>query len=326
MDIPSLIMTRVLSASALPRTVAVLATAALLIGVCGAIDIVHHVFQEPRLALTYLLVPVAFGAAVFGTRGATAVTIITLLAARILMSVTSAHGWRLDIIDTIDFGGLTVGAVIVLGVVGHLRLSLDALKRMHEDLRIADQKLIESEEKRISTSREVLAAVTGSRLIVCDDREFASMIHGTPLLVRNLISPRDVTETRAALKQAVCSRHLLERRLYDFEACTTEATTNALKHGAGGKVELYIDGEDVYVLVQDNGSGIAHGDLARATLEKGFSTRVSLGMGFKMMWEMADMLAVCTGEHGTRILLRINEHSGNEFEQMLLNRYPGIEN
>jgi anti-sigma regulatory factor (Ser/Thr protein kinase) len=275
--------------------------------------------------LTFFLIPIAFAAAVLGARGGLLLTAVSLIVARFLMVETNASGWRLDVSDLVDYSGLAIGSILISVVVGRLRSSLDDVRRMHDTLIETDRRLLESEERRIAANREVLLAVTGSRLVVCDFREFREMVVGEKLLSLTVSSAQDISNGRSTLRGAVQERGLISRRIYDFEACTTEAATNALEHAGSGLVELYVDGEDVLVVVSDNGPGIAPGDLARATLEKGFSTRVSLGMGFKMMWELADLLAVCTSEGGTRILIRINEHSNNDFEQSLLSRYPALD-
>ena len=313
---------RLMLAQPLPPIVAITTTAMLMAAICAAMDILHRLFPEARLILTYLLIPVAFGAAVFPGKGAAFVTAATLATALALVILVQHSDWRTETLGWIDFLGLSVGALIIMGVIGRLRTSLSALTTMHEDLRVAGEKLIESEERRLASSREVLAAVTGSRLVVCDEAELESMIRGVRLLELPIDTPRQVSDARRALKGEVIRLGLLYKRLQDFEASSTEAMTNALGHAGGGRVELFLDHGDVLVHVCDRGGGIAQMDLARATLQKGFSTRISLGMGFKMIWEMADMLAVATSPCGTRILIRINENAVNEFEHTLLDRYP----
>lgn len=316
---------RALRKFTLSRAYAVLATGVLLAALCAVILLVHHFLPQCEPTLTYFLIPPAFAAALMGARAGLVVTAVSLVVARWLMIATRASGWRFDVSDLFDFGGLIIGSTMISIVVGRLRSSVDDLQRMHQSLIEADKKLIESEERRIAANREVLLAVTGSRLVVCDLTEFREMVRGEKLLERQVASAKDISDIRAAFRGRIVERGLLNQRLYDFEACTTEAATNAFKHGGGGTAELLIDGSDVLVYVSDNGPGIAPVDLARATLQKGYSTRVSLGMGFKMMWELADSLAVCTSENGTKILVRINERSSNDFEQSLLNRYPALD-
>jgi len=313
---------RLLRATALPRAFGALASIGLLALLCAAIAIAHRAYPACRPTLTFFLIPIAFATSVLGTRGGIVVTVISLVAARYLMVATNSSGWQLDISDIVDFSGLAIGSIIISIVVGRLRHTLSDVRRMHKTIIEADKKLIESEELRIAAHREILLAVTGSRLVVCDPQEIRELVRGEKVLEYNIESARDISETRVAFKRKIQELGLISERLHDFEACTTEAATNALKHAGCGTAELYIHGKDVLALIWDKGTGIAPVDLARAALEKGYSTRVSLGMGFKIMWEMADRLAICTSEKGTIILIAINEHVSNDFEHSILSRFP----
>lgn len=73
-------------------------------------------------------------------------------------------------------------------------------------------------------------------------------------------------------------------RVDDLCTATTEAATNAVKHGKRGEGgAVWIAGDAVIVQIADNGSGIAPAHLACATLDQGFSPRVSFEMGFHLM-------------------------------------------
>ena len=108
--------------------------------------------------------------------------------------------------------------------------------------------------------------------------------------------------------------------------CTgvTEAATNAIKHGEGGDAKIWADSAAVAVQVTDRGKGIAPAQLARATLEQGYSTRVSLGMGFYLMLQTADVLALSTTPQGTSILLSTSTGPRIDEQEALLARYIGL--
>lgn len=78
-------------------------------------------------------------------------------------------------------------------------------------------------------------------------------------------------------------------------------------------------------MIVDCGSGIEPEHLARATLERGFSTAISLGLGFKMMWELADRIAISTGSSGTIVLVSISERPRLAPEAALMARFPTLE-
>jgi anti-sigma regulatory factor (Ser/Thr protein kinase) len=306
-------------------------TGLILFALCVAIGFAQKLIPDSRPALVYFLIPIAFGAAVLGPRGGIVVGIVALAVARWTVS------WSPKVLatptsDFVEFFGLSLAAVIIVAVIGQMHTSLHDLRELHEKVIEADSKVIEadrklilSEERRLAFNREVLLAVTGSRLLLCDNDEIAGMLTATALLTVTVKQPKDVTDARLALRRRIAEVMLPTTRLYELETCVTEATTNALKHAGFGTMELYRDGDDVIVVVTDNGPGIAPADLARATLEKGFSTRVSLGMGFKMMWELADMLAVSTSAEGTKVLIRMGEGHTKSFEDSILDRYPSID-
>ena len=59
----------------------------------------------------------------------------------------------------------------------------------------------------------------------------------------------------------------------------------------------------IQLYVQDDGPGLEHSMLPQVTLQKGFSTHSSLGMGFSLMLETMDKVGLCTGSSGTAVLL-----------------------
>ena len=78
------------------------------------------------------------------------------------------------------------------------------------------------------------------------------------------------------------------------------------------------------VQIEDHGRGITPAHLARATLEQGFSTRVSLGMGFHLMLQSTDTLTLCTDTHGTTIFLQVSNKARPTASEAVLARYAGI--
>ena len=296
---------------------------ALLLLVTWGIASVSSFLQGRRPPLVYFLIPIAFTAATLGRKAGLAVTVLaSILAGIFLITDSKVSGYHFAGIDVLALGGTLTAALMVVALIGRLRESLDEVSAAHAREIEIDAKLLESEERRITFNKEVLLAVTGGRLLLCDDAEIARSLRGTRLLHQNLREPRDVTLMRTTARNILVEKGRLQSRLYDFEATSTEAATNAIKHGSGGYYELWDDGENALSLIVDTGGGIEPKDLARATLERGFSTHVSLGIGFKMMWELADQIAVSTCENGTTILINIVENPRSDIEAGLLDRYP----
>lgn len=59
-------------------------------------------------------------------------------------------------------------------------------------------------------------------------------------------------------------------------------------------------------LIEDDGPGLERALLPQVTLQKGFSTGASMGMGFSLMLEMMDQVGLVTGPNGTTVLLSKN--------------------
>jgi anti-sigma regulatory factor (Ser/Thr protein kinase) len=289
-------------------------TLLLLIVFTWAIHSLDQITHGTRPYTMLYLIPVAFGGAFMGLRGGLAATLVALLLARIFI-FSARHGYFsfTDISNTVEFLALIIGTLFIAGVTGRLHNVIRDLHRTHT-------RLLQSEEHRQTFSREVLYAVTGSRLMLCDLTELRAMIAGKQALAFPLKDTQDVSALRGALRETVVGMNLGMRE-DDLFICATEAASNAIKHGNGGEAEAYIDHDELCLVIADHGPGISPANLARATLERGFSTQVSLGMGFIMMLEAADTLVLCTSEKGTTVLMRVSSRPRISMEESLLARF-----
>ena len=150
--------------------------------------------------------------------------------------------------------------------------------------------------------RDVLASVTDGRLLLCDtDADLPGPL--VPLGRPVILSPEGgLRELRHLALDA--AEGMAEERRHDLVTAVSEAGMNTVTHGGGsgtGWVSVGTDGA-VQVRVEDQGGGIALASLPRATLARGFSTKASLGHGFKMM-QQVDRVYVLTGPGGTTVVL-----------------------
>ena len=150
--------------------------------------------------------------------------------------------------------------------------------------------------------RDVLASVTEGHLILCDT-------------AADLPVPLQSTHGPVALSRAgglAELRHLAidlalemkEERRHDLVTAVSEAGMNAVTHGGGSGIGwVAVSGTGtVQVRVEDQGQGISLEHLPKATLARGYSTKASLGHGFKMMQQI-DRVYVLTGPTGTVVVL-----------------------
>lgn len=155
--------------------------------------------------------------------------------------------------------------------------------------------------------REVLFAVTGGKIRLCDreeiDREWPGMEN--PIPIRQEL---DVRTVREAVRQHGLAAGMSLDRASDIGLCASEAATNALLHGNGGAATLEERDGLVRIRVTDWGQGIDPENLPRATLLKGWSSRASMGLGFTVINEMADRVYLYTGTSGTTVIIEMAAH------------------
>jgi PAS domain S-box-containing protein len=151
--------------------------------------------------------------------------------------------------------------------------------------------------------RDVLASVTEQHLCLCI----------SPVDLPSALPPcSPPVKLHASMLQAV--RHNVvtvathagvsdERSAY-LEIAVGEAILNAVVHGAGGEAQICAERDDkVQVWVRDRGTGIGIDYLHRATLERGYTTKGSMGHGFKLMLKCSDRIYLLTDATGTTVCI-----------------------
>jgi anti-sigma regulatory factor (Ser/Thr protein kinase) len=305
---------------------------AILLGICTSLLLyLRAVTDEQRPYTILYLIPVALGAALLGVRGGVCAAVAAIVLARVYLFNDQHHGVAL--LDTlprlpedIEFASLAIGTLTVALVTGRLRETLGLLRGTNRDLEAANARLVESEQQRRVFNRDVLLAVTGGklRLVEPDELPPADLRAGTPALTMPLQATADVSALRGAVHHLASEAGMEPDRAADLSTSVTEAAANAIKHGNGGAARVWSEAGGIWVEIQDRGAGIAPAQLARATLEAGYSTRVSLGMGFHMMLQTADTLALCTSDRGTTVLLQVANRPRATDQESLLARYVGL--
>ncbi|MBV9852774.1 MAG: ATP-binding protein [Armatimonadetes bacterium] len=318
--------------------VAALATV-LLLGLCTYLLVYLRVITNEQRPYTILyLVPVAVSAALLGVRGGVAASLAALALARIFLLNDQKHGADLlrsapKLAEDIEFAALAVGTMSIAAVTGRLRETLGLLRASNGSLtetntrlERANAQLVESERQRREFNRDVLLAVTGGKLRLAepDEVQAEELVAGEPVLIQPLAQPQDASTFRRALQHVAYEHGMDGDCIADLCTSATEAATNAIKHGEGGSARVWVNPEGIAVEVRDQGKGIAPAHLARATLEAGYSTRISLGMGFHIMLQTADALTLCTSDRGTTVLLQVSSRPRATEQESLLARYASL--
>lgn len=162
----------------------------------------------------------------------------------------------------------------------------------------------EQEVARNRLYHDVLFAATGGRLQLMERDAMAPLLEGwTQMRELDITEPSQIAQARQLAEQVADAAGLDEEGKTDAALCVSEAVTNALKFGTrvlfrGGCYE-----DQMRFVIEDDGPGLERSLLPQVTLQKGFSTGASMGMGFSLMLEMMDRVGLCTGPDGTTVLL-----------------------
>ncbi len=170
----------------------------------------------------------------------------------------------------------------------------DLLNEMHEVKAEARQRHL--------FLHDVLLSVTEGRLNYCGTPD--DLPPPLPEVAPPLRLSRDTLRgLRAAASDAARGQGFSPEEVDDLQTAVGEAAMNAVVHGGGGEGVVRSGGGRVQIWVTDRGGGIHLTQLPRATLERGFSTKDSLGQGFWLMLQTMDRVDLLTGTSGTTLVL-----------------------
>jgi anti-sigma regulatory factor (Ser/Thr protein kinase) len=174
--------------------------------------------------------------------------------------------------------------------------------------RRAEQALIENEANARVFVREVLASVTGGRLVLCHSADELPPRVPAEETVPVPLTSRALRELRVLTREAATIAGLDPTRTDDIVTATSEAAMNAVVHARGGAATVLASSEFdcVQIWIRDRGTGIDVRHLPRATLERGYSSKGTLGHGFWLMLQTVDRIYLLTGPTGTTVVLEQN--------------------
>jgi anti-sigma regulatory factor (Ser/Thr protein kinase) len=163
-----------------------------------------------------------------------------------------------------------------------------------------------SEQVRWDLLRSVFSAVTSGKVQLCSAGEirafWPALEDASVLEIRTV---EDIPTVREAVRRMGLAAGMDPDRARDFELCAAEAATNALLHGHGGFAAVACSDGRARFRVADWGGGIALEDLPGATLQAGWSSRRTMGLGFTLINETADRVYLYTGADGTTVIIEM---------------------
>jgi anti-sigma regulatory factor (Ser/Thr protein kinase) len=155
----------------------------------------------------------------------------------------------------------------------------------------------QAEKQRFS--QEVLRVVTGGKLHLVSACEVPT--EGELLLDLSLDDPNGYRQARETTRIAAEAAGMDEDAVTDLVLAASEAIGNATKHAVRGRCSVWRSPDRLLVRVTDQGQGIDTESLPATLLQPGFSTKVSLGMGYELILKLVDTVWLATGPQGTVI-------------------------
>lgn len=152
---------------------------------------------------------------------------------------------------------------------------------------------------------EVLTNVTDGRLRLCSqEADLPGLLPPIGEAIP-LTTPQALAPFRRHIEAASTIVGLPAGRTRELIIAAGEAAMNSIVHAGAGAATVHgvADGMQMQICVTDTGSGIADDNLHRATLERGYTTAGSLGLGFSLMHSVADRVYLLTRSSGTTVIL-----------------------
>jgi anti-sigma regulatory factor (Ser/Thr protein kinase) len=175
------------------------------------------------------------------------------------------------------------------------------LSSLVRELEAAHEHTLQIELEKKQFYREVIRAVTRGKFELVDPGDVPQL--GTLLHDLPAATGPEYAAARGVVRQVSSASGMSEDRCADLLLAAGEAITNAMKHATEGRCLLYQSDDALTIRVTDRGGGIASHQLPATILTPGFSTKVSLGMGYTMMLKLCDRVWLATGPEGTLIQL-----------------------
>lgn len=196
--------------------------------------------------------------------------------------------------------------------------TVSRLSSLVHELEAAHEKTIQAEVEKKVFYRDVIRAVTRGKLELLDHQDVPQ--EGALVAELPVRDGPEYAAARQAIRTQCAEAGMSPERSADLLLAAGEAITNAMKHATDGRLALYRSDAAIILRVTDQGGGIASHHLPASILTAGFSTKVSLGMGYTMMLKLSDRIWLATSAAGTVIQLAKDiEEPPSEAETMLPN-------
>ena len=201
------------------------------------------------------------------------------------------------------------------GLVG-LSRDITMRKNTEDKLREVTKKLVEAEKDKREFCAQVVLAVTEGALHLVEPHEIPEM--GEVVLDLSLEEEENYALLRHELRELSSQTGLNPEETEDLVLAAGEAVTNAIKHAVRGRCLVSVGDQSVTVRVTDRGEGIHPDALPETLFQAGFSTKISLGLGYTLLLKLVDEMWLATGPEGTTLQLTKRRPNADDQEAALL--------
>jgi HAMP domain-containing protein/anti-sigma regulatory factor (Ser/Thr protein kinase) len=208
---------------------------------------------------------------------------------------------------------------------GQLAISFNEMaRRLKEyDQKLAQEVLTEKEQKRqiLKVYKDVMYAVSQGKFILMEENEIDDYLNTGEVIAEQVIERTvDVGKCRHLIEQILTRYSIEPKTLRHTILAISEGATNVLKHAETGKLMVLHANGVLKLVLSDSGSGMPYDKIPYMVFFTGFSTKISLGFGFSIMYQCSDRLILQTSGSGTRIVLEKAIAKPNKHDELLNSR------
>lgn len=189
----------------------------------------------------------------------------------------------------VDDGKLTGTLGLVTDITGHKK---------------AEREKIELEAHKREFYKRTILAATGGKLVITEP-EHIKKIAGPAIACWDVKDAAGQRKVRQEIIEIAEPAGMDSTKLDDLILCAGEAMSNSIKYAGSGKVCLHHTLDGLMVVDSDQGPGIEALALPDVALKRGYTTAISLGMGYKEMLALADRVYLASGPKGTTLAIEV---------------------